>query len=77
MTFKEFKRWCNDRWHDACWGRLEAVQCIEVGTEIQRYPFWKREKMWKHHYMRSTLEEIVEKTNQKIAERFGDQNDST
>ena len=74
MTFKQFKAWCNDRACDGCWGYLEAVQCLEVGREIQRYPIWKREKMWKYHYMRSTIEEIVKQTNQLILERFGDGN---
>ena len=74
MTFKQFKEWCNERACDGCWGFLEAVQCIEVMKDIMSYPFWKREKMWKYHHMRSTVEKIVEPTNQKIRERFGDGN---
>ena len=32
--------------------------------------------MWKYHYMRSTIEEIVEKTNQKIKEVYGERKDN-
>ena len=77
MTFKQFKAWCNDRACDGCWGFFEAIQCLEVGREIQKYPPWKREKMWKHHHMKIVIEEIVDRTNQLIQERFGNANDST
>ena len=74
MTFKQFVQWCNERACDGCWGMLEAMQCIEVMRDVRQYPFWKREKMWKHHHMRAFVEEIVEKTNQKIREVYGDWN---
>ena len=74
MTFKQFVQWCNDRACDGCWGMLEAMQCIEVLRDVRQYPFWEREKMWKHHHMRVFVEKIVEKTNQKIKEVYGDGN---
>ena len=74
MTFKQFVQWCNERACDGCWGMLEAMQCIEVVRDIRSYPFWKREEMWKHHHMRNFVEKIVELTNQKIQEVYGDGN---
>lgn len=72
MTFKEFVKWCNDRACDGCWGYLTAVQCIEVMRDVRSYPFWKREKIWRHHYMNATVNEMVLQTNRKIAEVYGE-----
>ena len=72
MTFKEFVEWCNQRACDGCWGMITALQCIEVMRDVKRQPFWKREKYWKHHYMHSAVMEMVEQTNQKIKEVYGD-----
>lgn len=47
MTYKQFSKWCNDRAADGCWGFKEASLCCYVITEIQKLPFWKREKAWK------------------------------
>lgn len=47
MTYKQFSKWCNDRCFDGCWGFKEASLCCYVITEIQKLPFWKREKAWK------------------------------
>jgi hypothetical protein len=76
MTFKEFVAWCNERACDGCWGYLTAMQCIEVLRDVRTYPFWKREKYWKHHYMHSTVIEMVEQTNRKIAEVYGERKDN-
>ena len=74
MTFKQLKQWCNERACDGCWGFYTAIQCIEVMKDVNRQPFWKREKYWEHHYMHSVVIELVEKTNQLIQERFGYRN---
>ena len=47
MTYRQFRNWCNDRCFDGCWGFKEASLCCYVITEIQKLPFWKREKAWK------------------------------
>ena len=47
MTYKQFSKWCNDRAADGCWGFKEASLCCYVITEIQKLPFWKREKAWR------------------------------
>ena len=72
MTFKQFVKWCNDRACDGCWGYIDAMQCIEVMRDVRTYPFWKREDYWKHHYMHSTVIEIVTQINKKIAEVYGE-----
>lgn len=75
MTFKEFVAWCNERACDGCWGYLTARQCIEVMRDVRTYPFCKREKYWKHHYMHDVVIEMVEQTNRKIAEVYGERKD--
>lgn len=67
MKYKEFKRWCNDRACDGCWGKQEALLCIEVMNMMAKVPFWKRNKVWKKiaHIM---LVEVVTPTNQKRQE---------
>lgn len=47
MTYRQFKKWCNDRCFDGCWGYKEALICLNVYSEIDKLPFWKREKAWK------------------------------
>ena len=47
MTYRQFRNWCNDRCFDGYWGFKEASLCCYVITEIQKLPFWKREKAWK------------------------------
>lgn len=47
MTYKEFKKWCTDRCFDGYWGHKEALICLNVCSEIDKLPFWKRQKTWK------------------------------
>lgn len=74
MTFKQFVQWYNERACDGYWGIYTALQCIEVMKDVKSQPLWQREKYWKHHYMHSTVIEMVEKTNQWIKVRLGDGN---
>ena len=71
MTFKQFRKWCNERACDGCWGYHEAILCIDVGREILKLPSWKREKVWKQIELRM-LNEVIEPTNRKIQELRGD-----
>lgn len=69
MTFKEFSDWCNERWRDGCWGMTEAIICVDVGTAIQKLPFWKREKEWqKQNTVYGIVDRIVTPTNRMLAE---------
>ena len=46
MTYKQFRKWCNDRCFDGYWGHKEALICLNVVSEIDKLPFWKRNKAW-------------------------------
>ena len=73
MTFKQFRQWCNDRACDGCWGKVEALLCIQFAQEIAQLPFWRREKEWKKIAQQmETL--IINPINQKIKEVRGDDN---
>lgn len=71
MTFKEFNNWCNQRACDGCWGMKEAIICMRIGEEVYKFPFWKREKVWKELSIAFGIEDIVNATNQKIKEIIG------
>lgn len=68
MSFKEFKRWCNDRACDGCWSMLTAMACIGLMNDIKKIPFWKRKKAWKEKEQQ-VLDEIVNPINKMIEER--------
>ena len=67
MKFKEFKKWCNDRWFDGCWGKNEAMECLMALDYMKVIPFWKREKIWQRDCAEYIVP-IVEATNKKIEE---------
>lgn len=67
MKFKEFKKWCNDRWFDGCWGKWEALQCLTALDYIKLIPFWKKEKIWQKDCAEHIVP-IIEATNKKIEE---------
>lgn len=71
MTYKEFVAWCNDRTCDGCWGMLTAAVCIDIIQKMQSTPFWKRKKKWKE-YEHQVVTEIVNPTNEKIREVYGE-----
>ena len=70
MKFKEVTDWCNRRACDGCWGMAEAVCCCETGKAGYKFPFWKREKMWREIY-RDNIMPVVNATNQRIKEITG------
>ncbi len=66
MTFKKFVKWCNDRSCDGRWGVVEAMICRKVYREVNSFPFWKRNKVWKNRYCDNIYKHIVEPTNATI-----------
>ena len=68
MTFKQFSRWCNERACDGLWGMLDALVCIGIHNEINKHPFWKREKVWREQYLDQVMTEIINPIEQKISE---------
>ena len=70
MKFKEFTKWCNRRACDGCWGMAEAICCCETVKAVYKFPFWKREKIWREIY-RDNIMPVVNATNQRIKEVTG------
>lgn len=70
MTFKQFKKWCNDRACDGCWGFKEATYCIELIRNMMRIPWWRRNKVWRE-IETQVLCAIVTPTNRKIQGLYG------
>lgn len=68
MTFKEFNKWCNERACDGCWGFVTAASCIAIVDELNKVPFWKREKIWKRDYENSIVNNVVIPINNKMKE---------
>lgn len=73
MTFKEFTAWCNERACDGRWDMLTAMVCIDLMAEIQKIPFWKRERVWREQCEKQVLTEIVEPLNQKKSSSMSSQ----
>jgi hypothetical protein len=69
MKFKEFLDWCNQRAFDGCWGRMEAIRCIEIIDEVRAKPFWRREKEWQRLNAEYSIEkDLVIPINKMIEE---------
>jgi hypothetical protein len=67
MTFKEFKAWCNERACDGCWSYFTAIFCMDIVKEVNRKPFWRREKFWQVFNFEYEIEgTIVKPINEKI-----------
>lgn len=65
MKYKEFKEWVQNRLCDGCWGSKEALLCIHVYREIEKMPFWKRNKQWKEE-AEYLVPNVIEPINEKI-----------
>jgi hypothetical protein len=68
MTYKEFKRWCNERCCDGLWGLNVAKACIDALSHIGKKPFWKREKAWQELNRNTGITLYVHDINTKIVE---------
>lgn len=74
MKYKEFRKWCEARATDGCWGMQEATSCIMALTEIDKYSIFKREKIWQENYA-EYITPLVDYINLKI-EELGRQNNA-
>lgn len=63
MKYKEFVKWCNDRACDGMWELCETIICIGVMKDVNKKPFWKREKEWERINSDGEIEKIVSETN--------------
>jgi len=66
MKYKEFKKWCNERAADSMWNILTAMKCIEVMRVVDKFWFWKRDKIWREYYEAFMLATFVKPTNDLI-----------
>lgn len=72
MKYKEFNAWCYQRACDGYWGMKTVIICSDIIRQIQREPFWKRERKWQELNAEYGIEnEIVIPINQKIEELHG------
>lgn len=67
MTFKQFRKWCNDRACDGCWGSHDALYCTNLIDTMMKIPWWKRKRVWKQIEHR-VIYAVVTPINQKIKE---------
>lgn len=65
MTYREFKKWCNERACDGYWGLREAIICGQIISKINDTPFLKRKKVWLD-MEQDVLDNIVTPTNNLI-----------
>lgn len=63
MTYKEFKKWCNQRASDGCWSLKQAQYCIDVMKYVNTHYFWQREKVWKQEYEYLTYLQVIKPIN--------------
>lgn len=70
MTYKEFMRWCNERACDGCWGKETCIRCLVIIEKVKKEPFWQRKKKWRE-YEQYVVERLVNPTNEKIREAYG------
>lgn len=66
MTYKEFKKWCNQRATDGCWSLKQAIFCADVRKYIDSHYFWQREKVWKEEYEFLTYLQVIKPINDKL-----------
>ena len=66
MTYKEFKKWCNDRLNDGNWVYYDARWCIDTIDYVNKHHFWKRNKIWKSCYESWFISEIYNPSKMSI-----------
>lgn len=71
MTYRQFRAWCNKRAADGCWSMKTAMFCINIVGDIEKIPFWRREKVWKEKYEEEIKRDIVEPIEKKMVEVYG------
>lgn len=71
MKFKEFEKWCEERASDGCWGKEEALVCIDILRVVRKIPFWRRERYWKDNFKEFVANEIVYPIEKKMKEIGG------
>lgn len=70
MKYKDFVNWCNKRHSDGCWSSFEEMTCINIMEELNKLPFWKRERIWRKKYRNDVVFRIVNPYVKEILEKM-------
>ena len=73
MTYKEFKKWFKHyrayKNGQFC-GMFRNSISREIIESMNKYPFWRREKIWKEKYEKMVVENIVDTVENEVEEKF-------
>lgn len=61
MTYKQFVSWCEKMADNDRLGLQEAMICMGIMYEVERQPFWKREKVWRVRYRDRVINTIFDR----------------
>ena len=67
ITYRQFRKWCNDRACDGFWSKDVAEACISILELMQTVPWHRRRKVW-NRFSLTVMENIVGPINRKIEE---------
>ena len=70
MSFREFKKWVNQRSYDGLWSMSDAIISLSTIVKIKEYPRFKRERIWRKYYKDKIVEKIIKPVNTQIMELF-------
>lgn len=70
MSFREFKKWVNQRSYDGLWSISDAIISLSTIVKIKEYPRFKRERIWRKYYKDEIVEKIIKPVNTQIMELF-------
>ena len=70
MSFREFKKWVNQRSYDGLWSMSDAIIALSTIVKIKEYPRFKRERIWCKYYKDEIVEKIIKPVNTQIMELF-------
>ena len=70
MSFREFKKWVNQRSYDGLWSMSDAIIALSTIVKIKEYPRLKRERIWRKYYKDEIVEKIIKPVNTQIMELF-------
>lgn len=70
MSFREFKKWVNQRSYDGLWSMSDAIISLSTIVKIKEYPRFKRERIWRRYYKDEIVEKIIKPVNTQIMELF-------
>lgn len=70
MSFREFRKWVNQRSYDGLWSMSDAIISLSTIVKIKEYPRFKRERIWRKYYKDEIVEKIIKPVNTQIMELF-------